>query len=160
MMVMASGAGLVLAVLSIVFGIAAGSNTGSVLVGFLVFFGVLGGGFYFTIRKIVGRIHTSIEVTRDAVIIDKKKLRRSDFGSFVIGHTVGLPGTASTFAQTTAVLGYQYGSRSFEFGGMWAEGQANEFVSALNKKMRVTAAASDERNPSPEALRVARPTDF
>jgi hypothetical protein len=160
MIALGSVAGLVLAVLSIAFGIAAGANTDSVLVGFLVFFGLLGGGFYFTIRKIVGRIHTSIEVTRNAVIIDNKKLRREDFGSFNIGHTVNLPGTATTLGQSSAVLGYRYGSQNFEFGGTWLKSQAEEFVSSLNKKIRRTAAEGDESSPSPEALRAARPTDF
>jgi hypothetical protein len=152
--------GVVLAIAAIVGGIAIGSSTNSLGVGLFAFFAILCGGFFFGVRGLVGKIHTNIEVTRDAIIIDNKKLRRADFGNFVIARTIGLPGTSGSFAQTTAILGYQYGSQSFEFGGMWGDGQADEFVSALNKKMRVTAAASDERNPSPEALRVARPTDF
>ncbi|TWB09327.1 hypothetical protein FBZ89_14211 [Nitrospirillum amazonense] len=99
---------------------------------------------------------TVIEVTRDAVIIDGKKMRRGDFGSFHVSSTY----KGNHLDSNVAVLGYSYGSQSFEFGGAWGERQANEVASSLNTHLRAAPLAGDETRASPEALRAARPTDF
>ena len=57
---------------------------------------------------------TSIEVTKDAVIIDEKMLRRSDFGGFHVRdkNTISIKG--NSFNMST--LGYNYGATSFPSG--------------------------------------------
>jgi len=97
---------------------------------------------------------TNIEVTRDAVIIDGKRLARKDFGHFGIGKGWEVQG------YTTSVLSYQYGRRSFDFGGAWKQAEATEVASALNDHLRATPMAGDEDQLSPEQLRASRPTDF
>ena len=109
----------------------------------------------FALAKKAGK-GTTIEVTRRAVIIDDKKMTRRDFVQFSVAKTW----KAGNRADTLAVLGYQYGSRSFEFGGAWDEGQAAEVASSLNHELRMVPMEGDEERKSPEALRAARPTDF
>lgn len=99
---------------------------------------------------------TKIEVTRDAVIIDDKKMSRDDFGGFNVDSTF----KGGSRSDTIATLGYQFGNRSFAFGGAWPEGQATEVASSLNRHLRRTPRAGDEFRASPEMLRAARPTDF
>jgi hypothetical protein len=100
---------------------------------------------------------TIVEVTRDAVIIDGKKMARRDFGNFHISHTLN----GSPLADgSVAVLGYSFGRQSFEFGGAWPAHEANEVASALNSHLRLTPDAASEQRASPETLRAARPTDF
>jgi hypothetical protein len=100
---------------------------------------------------------STIEVTRDAVIIDGKKMSRYDFGSFNISHSFG---GSPIVDRSVAVLGYSFGNQSFEFGGAWPENQANEVASSLNDHLRRTPMVGDDHRPSPEALRQTRPTDF
>jgi hypothetical protein len=99
---------------------------------------------------------TRIEVTRDAVIIDGKKMSRDDFGNFHVSSTYN----GAHLEGAVATLGYQFGSRSFEFGGTWDERQANEVAASLNHHLRRTPRAGEENRASPASLRAARPTDF
>ena len=99
---------------------------------------------------------TRIEVTGDAVIINDKKMSRDDFGGFNVDHTFK-GGNAS---QAVATLGYQFGNRTFPFGGAWVEKQAAEVASSLNSHLRSTPRTGDEMAASPEMLRASRPTDF
>jgi hypothetical protein len=94
---------------------------------------------------------TTVEVTKDAIIIDDKKLRRADFGNFHVSHTRDLPDED----EKVAVLGYSYGNRNFKFGGAWPHSLATEVASALNKHLRATPQTGDEHRPSPEQLRRA-----
>ena len=88
---------------------------------------------------------TKIEVTKDAVIINRKKFRRADFGGFNVDHTLkGKDGTI-------AVLGYKFGRSYFPFGGAWPEGEAMEVASALNDHLRSAPVAGEEK-------RVGRPS--
>ena len=146
--------GIVILVLSIYLGMAAGSF----IVGILVFCVAFFVGIKLIVSLIVGKKKTKIEVTKDAVIIDNKRLRRADFSHFVVNSKTTLQ--AKIAQATMAVLGYTYGTQTFEFGGMWEEQKATEFTSALNKQMRVTPMAGAENVASPELLRTARPTDF
>jgi hypothetical protein len=97
---------------------------------------------------------TKIEGTRDAIIINRKKLRRDAFHGFIVHHTIELR------KGTYALLGIQYGRRSFHFGGAWPEGEAREVASALNAYLRAVPMAGDESRVSVEQLREARPANF
>ncbi len=97
---------------------------------------------------------TVIIVDQTSVKINGNTMSRSDFGNITVDHSL------TNDAGEVAVLGYQFGRRTFPFGGVWDKGQAQEVASALNSHLRSTPLAGDEHNPSPEALRVARPTDF
>lgn len=99
---------------------------------------------------------TNIEVTKDTIDVNGKKLARADFGGFSIGSTYQIPGQE----QTLAVLSYAYGNQSFPFGGAWTEKEAAEVASALNLHLRRTPKPGDETRMPPEQLRAARPTDF
>jgi hypothetical protein len=99
---------------------------------------------------------TTVEVTKDAVIIDKKKLKRADFGGFVVEHTTKIEGKRDTLA----VLGYMYGRRTFPFGGAWPEGQASEVASALNAHLRAVPTVEGETQVTAAQLRNTRSTDF
>jgi hypothetical protein len=97
---------------------------------------------------------TTIVVDREAVTINGKKMARGDFGNFTIHHTL------KANDNEVAVLGYQFGRRSFQFGGVWSHGHAQEVAGALNSRLRYARSAVDEQRASPENLRAARPTDF
>jgi hypothetical protein len=97
---------------------------------------------------------TKIEVTKDWVIIDEAKLKRTDFGQFCINHTLKIKGNENTLAQ----LGYHYGNRKFGFGGGWDEGQAAEVASALN--LHLAAVPTGEARVSAERLRAVQPAEF
>ena len=97
---------------------------------------------------------TKIEVTKDAVIINRKKFRRADFGGFNVDHTLkGKDGTI-------AVLGYKFGRSYFPFGGTWPEGEAMEVASALNDHLRSAPVAGEEKQMFAAQLRTARLSDF
>jgi len=98
---------------------------------------------------------TVIEVTREVVTIDGKKMRRDDFGNFFVGSSL----RGQHRSKTVAVLGYQFGNQSFEFGGAWDENEAEEVASALNTQLR-RLLPIDEAQVSPQALRDHRPQDF
>jgi len=101
---------------------------------------------------------TTVEVTKDAVVIDKKFLKRSDFGGFHLHHSLNVSNKYEN--QTYGRLGYSYGVNNFEFGGLWPKGQADEVAAALNRELRMASRRSDETAVSPEQLRSAQPTDF
>ena len=120
----------------------------------LLFFMVVT-GIVWILHKLLGG-GTKIQVTPDAVIVDGKRMARSDFGGFSINSTFKIPNRE----ETLAVLGYSFGHRGFAFGGAWDHQQATEVASALNKHLRKTPEVGDENEASPEQLRAARPTDF
>lgn len=98
----------------------------------------------------MGLRRTRVELTPRAIIIAGKILDREHFGNFFVS---GLGGDE---------LAYQYGGRSFNFGGPWGgwhKREVAEVAVALNGLLRATAVAS-EHQPAPEQLRSARPTDF
>lgn len=98
----------------------------------------------------------TIEVTRDLVLINGKKLARKDFLGFNISHTRQIHDN-----EASAVLGYTYGRKGFKIGGTWTEREATEISSALNSHLRMTPMTGDENRPSPDQLReAARPADF
>jgi hypothetical protein len=99
---------------------------------------------------------TTVEVTKDAVVIDKKKLKRADFGGFAIDHSTKIEGNKDTLA----VLGYMYGRRKFPFGGAWPEGQASEVASALNAHLRTVPTVEGETQVTAAQLRDTRSTEF
>jgi hypothetical protein len=100
---------------------------------------------------------TTIEVTKEAVIINGEKYRRGDFGTFHLDHTRQLHGKD----EPIAVIAYTYGNRKFTFGGAWKESEAMRFLSSLNQRLRVAPKVGDEHQPAPEQLRsTAQPTDF
>ena len=97
---------------------------------------------------------TTITVDRETVKINGKSMARSDFGNFVVDHS--LTGDEGE----VAVLGYQFGRKTMPFGGVWGHSQAQEVASALNTHLRRAPMVGDEHSPSSEALRAARPSDF
>jgi hypothetical protein len=104
----------------------------------------------------LGQAGTNIEVNREAVIIDGKKMSRRDFGGFHISKTW----QGAHIENSLAVLGYTFGSQSYEFGGGWDERKGNEVASSLNRHLKETPMIGDETAVTPEGLRGARPTDF
>ncbi len=152
-MALAAGLGplvfLGIAVLAIVVLISAGWGAGL----FVLIAGWVG-VVYYGAKAIQPKIHTVIEVSPYLVVIDDKKLNRADVGHFAIDHTVTLNGVSAS------VLGVQYGNTTIPFGGLWDVGKAQEFTSALNRKLRRVPAADDDAPMSPDMLRAARPTDF
>jgi hypothetical protein len=120
----------------------------------ILFFMILGLFLIIFWFGVEGFFKTVITVDRDSVTINGKKMSRSDFGHFSVHHSM------TTQEGQVAVLGYQFGQRSFPFGGVWDQGHAQEVASAINGHLREVPLAGDEHSPSPEALRVARPTDF
>jgi len=131
---------------------AIGSQTKNPLAGLLVLivYGVAWG-----IKTVIG-IGTRIVVTKDAVIVDGKRMARGDFGGFSVKTTWKIPSREDTLV----VLGYSFGHRGFAFGGAWKEAEGTEVASALNTHLRITPEAGDENQASPAQLRAARPTDF
>ena len=99
-------------------------------------------------------VKTIIEVTKDAVIINGMRLSRADFSHFNVDHSLTFGGKQGV------VLGYRYGNVSSAYGGLWDEGQGNDFTNALNRHLRRVPMAGDEDRVSPDMLRAARPTDF
>jgi hypothetical protein len=99
---------------------------------------------------------SNIEVNREAVIVDGKKMSRRDFGGFHISHSW----QGAHLEGSLVVLGYTFGSQSFEFGGGWDERKGTEVAAALNRHLRDTPMIGDETVASPEFLREARPSDF
>jgi len=138
---------------SFILGIAIGADNESWALGI----GIPVGGIFVSILVLIlifgGKLRSVIQVTPDSVIVDGKRLERSAFAHFKINRKVGTSGEG-------AVLGYRYGNRSFEFGGVWNGGEATEFLSSLNRKVRSAPLADDVDNPSQQMLRAARPTDF
>jgi hypothetical protein len=109
---------------------------------------------YWIAKTAIG-IGTRIEVSRDKIKIDSKTFDRSAFGGFLIGK-----GFQASSGESLVVLNYQYGARSFPFGGAWEIDKANEVASALNTQLRLSPKAGDESQPAPEQLRSARPNEF
>ena len=112
-------------------------------------------GVVWVIKTVIG-IGTRIVVTKDAVIVNGKRMSRQDFGHFNVKTTWKIP----TREDTLVVLGYSFGHRGFEFGGAWKEAEGTEVASALNTHLGITPVAGDESQASPAQLRAARPTDF
>lgn len=91
---------------------------------------------------------TRVEFTPRAIFIAGKTLDRAHFGSFFF---------------SGKELAYQYGGRSFNFGGDWQkEREAVEVAAALNELLRISIELNGEvrSQPSAEELRKVRPTDF
>jgi hypothetical protein len=88
------------------------------------------------------------------VTVGRRRMRREQFGGFLIHHGLARAG------RSRAVLGYQYRNRRFAFGGVWPETRAEEVASALNGLLAELPMTADALRSSPEALRAARPTDF
>ena len=99
-------------------------------------------------------LSTTITVDKDSITINGRRMRREDFGSFAVHHTI----TGGN--KTGEVLGYTYGSQSFAFGGVWEEGKATEVAAALNRVLRTVPMAADECRVSSEELRSVRPSEF
>ena len=118
------------------------------------FFGLLVcvAGIYACVRLLLMMV-TDLEVTKDAIIIDGQRYRRSDFGAFHL--------SAKTAAGSTNIA-FQYGATSHNFGGSWMSHQkAQEFANTLNAALRRLPAAGGVSQPSPEQLRTAaRPQEF
>lgn len=116
---------------------------------------VVGAGCAYVIWRFITREATKITVTKDAVILNDKHLRRADFGHWSVLSTqsITIKGTTSNVVK----IGYSYGNQSFPLDGGWSEQEANEFVSALNLYMRSTTA---DRASSPEQLRVPQQPAF
>ena len=150
--------GMVILIVAAALGIMVGVNSNSFGMALIVFFAVVVGGVFFGGRALTPKYHTRIEVTGDAIIIEngsdgEKRLRRGDFGNFHVAHTV------TNQAGSAITMGYSYGNQSFEIKGAWKEREANEFLSALNRYVRLVPSAEQQRT-SPEVLRSARPSDF
>lgn len=100
---------------------------------------------------------TTITVTKNEILIGIKRLKRADFGSFVVRENLNIPEERYKYAY----LGYTYGRRSFKFGGPFIEGEATEVASALNKQLNLTPSTAELTRVSPESLRTtSRPSDF
>lgn len=99
-------------------------------------------------------LSTTITVDKHSITINGRRMRREDFGSFSVHHTI----TGGN--KTGEVLGYTYGAQSFAFGGVWEEGKATEVAAALNRVLRTVPMAADECRVSAEDLRSARPSEF
>jgi hypothetical protein len=97
-----------------------------------------------------------IKVTRDAIIINGKRLRPEHFASFEVG--------ARQFgrARPEYVLGYTYGGETTWVPGVWGQQQAEEIVLALNLRLREIwrGAPQNTSQPVQEYLRNTRPRDF
>lgn len=98
---------------------------------------------------------TVITVDRDSVTIGRKRMSRDDFHKFNVDHSISGIGPTQV-----AVLGYTFGRRGFEFGGVWDHGEAQEVASALNYHLGVAPKAGDEHQLSPEQLRDNRVYEF
>jgi hypothetical protein len=96
---------------------------------------------------------TVIEVSSDAVTINRKVFKRKDFGSFTVAENWEMD------AHQMATLGYTYGLRSFSFGGAWIAQEAEETANALNRLLRALP-RDDAEYVSAETLRAGRPTAF
>jgi hypothetical protein len=125
------------------------------------------GGLLILVAIVVAlRVVTSIwwlldRLFRTQIIIDpvwvtvgRRRMRREQFGGFLIHHGLARAGRFRT------VLGYQYRNRRFAFGGVWPETRAEEVASALNGLLAELPMTADALRSSPEALRAARPTSF
>jgi hypothetical protein len=152
------GVGVTLCLMA--FAIYLGFATNSFGVGIIGFLAAFVGGIWITVKAFVRKRTTKIVVTSDAILIDKKKLRRSDFIHFNISRTLSVPAVGLMENSTLATMGYGYGSEKFEFGGQLDADAATRIISSLNTLLRATPQEGDELSPSPEALRAARPTDF
>jgi len=152
-MLVGYGLALLVAFGSFILGFAVGIQEESLVAGIAV----VAGSFFIGTGTLIAiydrKTHSVIEVTPDSIIVDGKRLKRSAFSNFSIAHTRGKDGIG-------AVLGYGYGKRNFEFGGIWKTSDATEFLSSLNSRVRLVPRESEENRPSPELLRAARPTDF
>lgn len=89
---------------------------------------------------------THIEVTDDAVIINKFRLRREQFGPFLPWSTIQTP--YNIWDQD--LLAYRYGTDHFTIPGWWTKRETLEIASALNRLL----------DTPPEDLEDPRPTDF
>lgn len=97
---------------------------------------------------------TRIEVNREWVVVDKKKMKRGEFGHFCIHHKLNIQKREKTAAR----LGYSFGRQTFALGGLWEdEGHATEVAAALNAELYRLREAS---SISPEQLRAAPPAEF
>lgn len=124
------------------------------LVSWLRFGGLMGmlsslAGLYAAYRMLC--MDTTLEVTKDAIIVDGQHYRRADFHSFNMSGKAGGKN-----------LAFRYGAISIDFGGAWwSPAKAAEFASALNDHIRRVPVAGAENQPSPDQLRVAaRPQEF
>jgi len=97
-----------------------------------------------TVFLLVFRRPTTIRVSHDRIVINRKRLDRSAFANF--------------FAKSR--LGYFYGERSYEFGGNWDVQKGYEITSALNILLNQTVAPPDPNQKTPEELRATRANDF
>jgi len=102
--------------------------------------------------------HNRIEVTRDVVIINGKRFKRSDFRGFTTGQMLysRQPGPRDQ----EHLVGYHYGAESYTIPGVWREQQVIEMGVALNDHLRDVPEAGAGDRPNPEQLRNTRPTDF
>jgi hypothetical protein len=124
------------------------------MVSFLTFGGFVGtllslAGFYAAYRILW--IDTTLEVTKDAIIVDGKHYRRADFGSFNMSGKAGGKN-----------LAFSYGAISIDFAGAWwSSAKAAEFANALNIRIRQAPVTEAGNQPSPDQLRTAtRPQEF
>lgn len=99
-------------------------------------------------------IKTTIVVDRESITVAGRRMRRADFGGFHVYRTI------SVGNKRGSILGYNYGTQSFAFGGVWHEGAATEVAAGLNRVLRIAPTAVDECRVSAEELRSARPSEF
>lgn len=99
-------------------------------------------------------IKTTIVVDRGSITVAGRRMRRDDFGGFHVYRTI------SVGNKRGSILGYNYGTQSFAFGGVWHEGAAIEVAAGLNRVLRIAPTAADECRVSAEELRSARPSEF
>ena len=93
-------------------------------------------------------------MTREAIIINGKRLRPTEFRGFDQGP---FPGTNPP----EHGMGYHYGAQYYGLPGVWEPNQAMEIVLALNLRFRLfhgSATQVDQGNA--QQLRDTRPTDF
>lgn len=90
-----------------------------------------------------------IEVTSDAISINKKRFRREHFHGFQTFSRIG--------AASERILGYMYGNTRHVLPGVWSHLEVEEMAAALNERLR---RAGTGPQPVPENLRNTRPTDF
>jgi hypothetical protein len=102
---------------------------------------------------------TVIEVTREAVIVDGKLYRRSDFAGLHVGATKTITDPKAGVSLNFETLEFNHGHHTKSLPGDWPQPQGTQFAAAFNLQLKATPFTG--QGPGPEELRAAaQPTDF
>jgi hypothetical protein len=106
-----------------------------------------------------------IDVTKETVALNGTKYKRADFGGFMAIQSIASRGGLDTTKHgqkiPNVVLTYSYGQARKDWGGMWPQDKAMEFVNSFNAVLKQMPMTGSEHAPSPDQLRdAARSNEF